>query len=138
MKMPLSHPNLYIGAGVGATPFTSVLESMPKKSSMEDRCVDFHWIVGNQQAERSWFPGLLQSIEDCSSDLSIRVTIWYTGGKMLHSATQKGLFAFSNFSAALGREARVSRLHSNYTLPVVLVGYFAQNAAAPSSDPIYK
>ena len=95
-----------VGAGVGATPFTSVLESMLKKSSMEDRCVDFHWIVGNQQAARSWFPGLLQSIEDCSSDLSIRVTIWYTGGRMLHSATQKGLFDFSNFlyREKLGKE----------------------------------
>jgi len=73
---------ILVGAGIGATPFTSILEQSLKHKKAEKKTVHFNWLVREQQAAQTWFHDLIQSIEDSNSNLNIRATIWYTGGKV--------------------------------------------------------
>lgn len=97
---------LLIGAGIGATPFISILESILKNNQSQKKRVHFHWLVNNQQAAQSWFPGLLQGIEDYSGDQQIAATVWYTSARAFNSPIQKHIFEFSEklFWDKLGRD----------------------------------
>eukprot|EP00890_Picochlorum_soloecismus_P003524 jgi/Picsp_1/4172/NSC_01681-R1_nadph oxidase 1 len=97
---------ILVGAGIGATPFTSILEQSLKHKKAEKKTVHFNWLVREQQAAQTWFHDLIQSIEDSNSNLNIRATIWYTGGKVGDSPVQRTLFNLSEefFCEAVGRD----------------------------------
>ena len=86
---------LLVSAGIGATPFVSIIENILKTDQSKKKRVHFHWLVNDQQAAKSWFPGLLQAVEDYSGDQQIMASVWYTGGRVFSSSTEKRLFEFS-------------------------------------------
>lgn len=109
-----------VGAGIGATPFTSILENMLKKNNSDGKRIHFHWIVREQQAARSWFRGLLEAIENCRCELNIMATIWYTGGMIVHSSFHRSLFELSDelFLEKTGRDIVTNVLRGNHNLSV--------------------
>jgi predicted ferric reductase len=86
---------LLVGGGIGATPFVSIIENILKTDQSKKKRVHFHWLVNDQQAAKSWFPGLLQAVEDYSGDQQIMASVWYTGGRVFSSSIEKRLFEFS-------------------------------------------
>lgn len=114
---------ILVGAGIGATPFTSILEHFLKQNKTKNKRIHFNWLVRDQQAAQTWFHDLIQSIEDSSSELNIRVTIWYTGGKVGDSPVQRTLFNLSEefFCEAVGRDL-VTGIHRNNSNVLVRFG----------------
>lgn len=111
---------ILVGAGIGATPFTSILEHSLKHNKTENKSIYFNWLVREQQAAQTWFHDLIQSIEDSNGNLNIRATIWYTGGKVGDSPVQKALFNLSEefFREAVGRDllTGIRKRNSNITV----------------------
>ncbi len=69
---------LLVGAGIGVTPFASILKSVFYKLTQEDtalklRKVYFYWICPEPSAFE-WFADLLQSVESQMASKGIRYT----------------------------------------------------------------
>ncbi len=70
---------LLVGAGIGVTPFASILKSVFYKLTQEDtalklRKVYFYWICPEPSAFE-WFADLLQSVESQMASKGIRYTV---------------------------------------------------------------
>ena len=89
-----------VATGIGATPFTSLIQKALQRGNPEKRTYYFHWIVRERCAAQTWFQDLLQSIEDADVDLKIKVILWYTGATRMKNkgAVQTKLFDLSSYA----------------------------------------
>ena len=73
--------SVIIGAGIGVTPWASILKNIwhlrSKSDSMRLRRVDFIWICGDTRSFE-WFQALLASLEAQPGSLDLRIQIYLT------------------------------------------------------------
>jgi ferredoxin-NADP reductase len=72
---------IFIGSGIGVTPFISILSGMMSDSMTKLKIYHLHWLVPSQDAAKEWFRDIFQDIERCESHHAIKVTIWFTRGR---------------------------------------------------------
>lgn len=113
---------VFVATGIGATPFTSIIQKALHRGNPEKRKYYFHWIVREQCAARTWFLDLLQGVEDASPDLNIKIIVWYTGAKKMKNkdAVRTKLLDLSSYAYLdkTGRDLITGIKRSNFNLHV--------------------
>ena len=91
---------VFVATGIGATPFTSILQKAVQRGKPDGRHYYFHWIVREQVAAKTWFIDLLQEVENADKEWNINITVWFTGARFMKrkGAVQTKLFDLSTYS----------------------------------------
>jgi predicted ferric reductase len=125
-----------IGAGIGVTPFASILESIVLRANgrgerpAELRNVHFFWL-NRDRYSFEWFSALLAELERIDGAGILHVNIWMTGGRVGATATALEL-ARATAHAAGDRDVLTGlRSHTNVGQPdwnAILGAIAAQHA----------
>ena len=104
---------MFIGAGIGVTPFASVLESLVRRAdgphAPKLQKVHFFWL-NRDQYSFEWFSDVLQSVEQADHAQLLDLHICMTGGRA--GATAAGLEIAREVLHAEGRRDLVTGLRS--------------------------
>lgn len=91
---------VFVATGIGATPFTSIIQKALQRENPDGRVYYFHWIVREQVAAQTWFIDLLQDVENASKDSNVKIIVWFTGAKLMKrkGAVQTKLLDLSTYA----------------------------------------